>query len=218
MRSIAVLACGGGSNLQALLDASAAGTLGASVSVVVADRPCGALARAEAAGARAVLLPMAATARRDPATRRAYDERLADVLAVFAPDLVVLAGWMLLLSPQFLARFPGRVINVHPALLPENGGDVVETNRGAIPALRGAYAVRDALRAGLPLTGATVHVVTDDLDAGPVLLRGEVAILPGDDETTLHARIKAVEHLLLPRAVAALLGTSAESPGTPGCG
>ncbi len=213
MRSIAVLACGGGSNLQALLDASASGTLGATVTVVVADRPCGALERAEAAGARAVLLPMAAAVRRDPDARRAYDECLADVLAVFAPDLVVLAGWMLLLSPEFLARFPGRVINVHPALLPDDGGDVVATSRGAIPALRGGHAVPDALRAGLPVTGATVHVVTDDLDAGPVLLRDEVPILPDDDEATLHARIKAVEHRLLPRAVASLLGASAERRG-----
>lgn len=208
MTSIAVLASGGGSNLQALLDAARSGALGATVAVVVADRPCGALTRAEAAGVRSVLLPLSADSRREPDARLAYDRRLADVLAVFAPDLVVLAGWMLLLSPQFLDRFPGRVVNVHPALLPDDAGNLVATSRGVFPALRGAHAVRDALSAGTPITGASVHLVTEDLDAGPVLLREEVPILPGDDEATLHARIKSVEHRLLPQAVAMVLGAS----------
>ncbi len=205
MTSIAVLASGGGGNLQALLDAAESGVLGASVAVVIADRPCGALRRAESAGTCAVLLPLDSGARRDETARAAYDRRLADVLTVFAPDLVVLAGWMLLLSPAFLGQFPERVINVHPALLPDGAGNAIETSRGVVPALRGARAVRDALRVGIPVTGATVHLVTDDLDAGPVLLREEVPVLPGDDEVTLHERIKAVEHRLLPRAVAARL-------------
>jgi phosphoribosylglycinamide formyltransferase-1 len=112
---------------------------------------------------------------------------------------------MLLLGPVMLQRFAGRTINVHPALLPEDGGETVETSCGRLPAIRGAHAVRDALMLGLPVTGATVHVVTEDLDAGPVILREEAPILPGDDETTLHERIKSIEQVLLPRAVSKVL-------------
>ncbi|HET7093894.1 MAG TPA: formyltransferase family protein, partial [Thermomicrobiales bacterium] len=135
----------------------------------------------------------------------AYDARLARVVAAFDPDLIVLAGWMLLLSDAFLDRFPDRVVNIHPALLPDDGGPVVETSRGILPALRGARAVRDALRRGLPITGATVHLVTLACDAGPVLARAEAPILAGDDEARLHERIKAIEHRLLPAAIGRLL-------------
>lgn len=200
---IAVLASGGGTNLQALIDACTSGALDATIVEVVADRMCGALRRAEEAGIAALFLPVAH--RRDAAERAAHDVLLAESLAVMQPDLVVLAGWMLLLGPVMLQRFAGRTINVHPALLPEDGGEMVETSRGRLPAIRGAHAVRDALMLGLPVTGATVHVVTEDLDAGPVILREEAAILPGDDETTLHERIKSIEHVLLPRAVSKVL-------------
>jgi phosphoribosylglycinamide formyltransferase-1 len=108
----------------------------------------------------------------------------------------------------FLDRFPGKIINVHPALLPDDGGAEIVTSRGRLPALRGAHAVRDALRHGLPLTGATVHFVTSVVDGGPVILREEVPIRADDDEQRLHERIKAVEHRLLPRAVALVLGNA----------
>ena len=214
MKRLAVLASGSGSNLQALLDAIQGGELAAEVAVVVSDRAdAGALRRAAAAGVAGVHLPLAA--RRDPRGREAYDRRLAEVVAAFAPDLVVLAGWMLILSPSFLERFAGRVINVHPALLPDGDGLEVLTSRGLLPALRGHRVVRDALRREMPITGATVHYVTDDVDSGPVILREEVTILDGDDEARLHERIKAVEHRLLPLAVARALAMDAVGEGEP---
>jgi phosphoribosylglycinamide formyltransferase-1 len=204
LRRIAVLASGSGTNLQALLDATAGGTLEAEVAVVVSDRTdAGALRRAAAAGVAAVSLPLGD--RHDPVVRQAYDRRLAEVIHAFEPDLIVLAGWMLILTPVFLDRFPGRIVNVHPALLPDGGGIEVLTSHGRLPALRGPRAVRDALRRRLPATGATVHYVTTTVDSGPVILKEEVPVLPDDDEIRLHERIKSVEHRLLPRAVAMAL-------------
>jgi phosphoribosylglycinamide formyltransferase 1 len=201
---IAVLASGSGTNLQALLDATVCGTVSAEVAVVVSDRAeAGALERAAAAGVATVLLPLAD--RRDRVVRETYDRRLAVVTGAFEPNLIVLAGWMLILGPRFLNTFPGRIVNVHPALLPDGEGTEVLTSYGRLPALRGARTVRDALRQRLPATGATVHYVTNAVDCGPVILREEVPILPDDDEVQLHARIKTVEHRLLPRAVAMAL-------------
>jgi phosphoribosylglycinamide formyltransferase-1 len=151
----------------------------------------------------AVSLPL--DNRRDPVAREAYDRRLAEVLRAFDPDLIVLAGWMLIFTPSFLETFPRRVVNVHPALLPDDGGAEVLTSHGRLPALRGPRAVRDALRRRLPVTGATVHYVTTTVDSGPVILREEVPVLLEDDEVRLHERIKSVEHRLLPRAVAMAL-------------
>ena len=201
---IVVLASGSGTNLQALLDATRVGTLACRVSAVVSDRPeAVALRRAEAASIPAVAMPLAG--RHDPRTRQTYDRLLAEAVAAYAPDLVVLAGWMLVLSPAFLNRFPERVVNVHPALLPDAAQATVSTSAGPQPAVRGARAVREALRLGLPVSGATVHWVTPRVDEGWAILREEVPILAGDDEATLHARIKSVEHRLLPRAVALAL-------------
>lgn len=204
LHRLAVLVSGSGTNLQALLDACRQGELPAEVAVVVSDRAqAGGLQRALDAGVAAIYLPLAR--RRDPVERRAFERRLADCLAAFRPDLIVLAGWMLVLSPEFLDRFPGRIVNLHPALLPEDGGPTVVTSRGEQPAFRGAHAVRDALAAGVPVTGTTVHFVTAVPDSGPVILKAEVPVLPGDDEETLHRRIKAVEHRLLPEAVRRVL-------------
>jgi phosphoribosylglycinamide formyltransferase-1 len=204
VKRLAVLASGSGTNLQALLNATAAGALDAEVAVVVSNRAgAGALRRAEAAGVATIFLPL--HGRHDPVVRETYDRQLADVVAAFHPDLVVLAGWMLILTPPFLERFAGCIVNVHPALLPEDGGLVVHSSKGPLPALRGPRVVRDALAHGVPITGATVHYVTRTVDSGPVILREEVPIYPGDDETRLHERIKAVEHHLLPRAVAVAL-------------
>ena len=128
--------------------------------------------------------------------------------------MYVLAGWMLILGEPVLDRFPGRVVNVHPALLPDGSDDQVQSSCGPIPVLRGAHAVRDALQQGLPVTGATVHVVTPVVDTGPVLLREEVPILAGDDQERLHARIKQVEHELLPRAVGLALANQEAKEST----
>lgn len=201
MFQIAVLLSGSGSNLQALLDAEAAGGLGARVALVVSDQ-AGAygLQRALASGVATACVPLP-PAPRGPAraaTRAAWEQRLAAVTAAFAPDLVVLAGFMRVLTPIFLDQFPGRVINQHPALLPDDGGDTYTTSAGlTIPALRGAHVVRDALTLGLPITGCTVHRVTPRVDDGPVLARAEVPILPDDTVERLHERIKAEERRLI---------------------
>jgi phosphoribosylglycinamide formyltransferase-1 len=212
VKRLSVLVSGAGTNLQALLDAIERGTLLAEIVVVVGDHAdAGGLRRAAAAGVATVALPL--RDRRDPPARERYDRQLADVVAAFLPDLVVLAGWMLILTPVFLDRFPGRILNVHPALLPDDGGLAVLTSHGCLPALRGPRAVRDALAQGLPVTGATVHYVTSTVDAGPVILREEVPVLPGDDEDSLHGRIKMVEHQLLPRAVEIALTSLSDGEG-----
>lgn len=204
MKRIVVLASGSGSNLQALVDATRAGTLPAEIAGVISDRPgAGALQRAEAAGIPAITLPL--RRRRDLAARAAHDDLLAETIEALRPDLVVLAGWMLILGDAVLARYPNRIVNVHPALLPDGTAEWVETSYGQQPALRGAHAVAEALARGLPITGATVHLVTPLVDCGPILLREEVPILAGDDPERLHERIKRVEHDILPRAVARVL-------------
>lgn len=208
MYQIAVLLSGGGSNLQALLDAEAENTLGARVCLVASDRADAyGLQRALAHGVAAAHVPLPALPRgpaRD-AARVAWEQRLAAVVAAFAPELVLLAGFMRVLSPAFLERFPGRVINQHPALLPDDGGDSYRTEAGlVIPALRGAHVVRDALARGLPVTGCTVHRVTPRVDDGPILARAEVAVLPGDTVETLHERIKAAERRVIVEVVRTL--------------
>lgn len=204
MKRIVILSSGSGSNAQAVIDAVRDGEVAADIAAIVTNRPnAGVLRRANEAGIEVRVMPLAD--RRDRDLREAYNQELADVIDAFTPDLIVLAGWMLILAPAFLDRFPGRIVNVHPALLPDDGGDVVKSSRGLLPALRGAHTVRDALRIGLPVTGATVHIVTPVVDAGPVLLREEVPIYADDDEERLHERVKAVEHRLLPRAVSLVL-------------
>jgi phosphoribosylglycinamide formyltransferase-1 len=210
---VAVLISGSGSNLQALLDAEAAGSLGAQVCLVLSDRADAyGLQRALARGIAAAHVPLPAAPRgpeREQA-RAAWERRLAAVTAAFAPDLVVLAGFMRILSPIFLDHFPGRVINQHPALLPEDGGETYTTSGGlVIPALRGAHVVPEAVRRGLPVTGCTIHRVTPRVDDGPVLARAEVPVLPDDTADTLHERIKAEERRLIVAVVAALAGRAA---------
>jgi phosphoribosylglycinamide formyltransferase 1 len=205
---VAVLLSGSGTNLQALFDAQDAGELAAEVALVASDRADAyGLRRASDRGIAAAFVPLArpvAQHERAPA-RAAWESRLAAVVAAFEPDLVLLSGFMRVLSARFLERFPGRVINQHPALLPDGGGDVVTTADGVvIPALRGAHVVADALRLGLPVTGCTIHRVTPLVDDGPVLAAAEVPVLPGDDEATLHERIKAQERRLVVEVIGRL--------------
>ncbi|GIV87288.1 MAG: phosphoribosylglycinamide formyltransferase [Chloroflexus sp.] len=206
MPGIAVLLSGSGSNLQALLDAQAAGELAGEVVLVVSDRAQAyGLQRALQAGVAAAYIPLRAT--RGP-LRQQWEQRLADIVACFEPDLIVLAGFMRVLSAAFLERFPNRVINQHPALLPADGGDTVTTTSGlVIPALRGAHVVADALRLGLPVTGCTIHRVTPRVDDGPILARAEVPIQPDDTVESLHERIKAVERRLIVATVNRLLAS-----------
>lgn len=182
---LVVLASGAGSTLQALLDASADPAYGARVVAVGSDRPQSeALGRAEAAGVATLTVRPA-----DHADRAAWDAALAEGVAAYAPDLVVLAGFMRILGPGFLARFPHRVVNTHPALL---------------PSFPGAHAVADALAYGVKVSGVTVHLVDEGVDTGPVVAQAAVPVLPGDDEALLHRRIQDVERPLYVDAVGRL--------------
>jgi phosphoribosylglycinamide formyltransferase-1 len=212
---------GSGSNLQALLDAQVAGVLGAQVALVLADRADAyGLQRALQHGIPAAFVPLPRTtgAPEDrAAVRAAWEQRLLAVLNAFEYDLVLLSGFMRVLSADFLAGCRAPVINQHPALLPDPGqsfdasqaqspgGDTVTTSGGiVIPALRGAHVVAEALRRRLPLTGCTIHRVTPAVDDGPVLATAEVPILPDDTEDTLHERIKVAERRLVVEVVARL--------------
>jgi phosphoribosylglycinamide formyltransferase-1 len=179
---LVVLASGSGTNLQALLDAAAGDQFGARVVAVGADRDgTGALDRAAAAG-----VPGFVTRVKDFPDRAAWDKALTDECAAFAPDLVVLAGFMKLVGPEFLRQFGGRLINTHPALL---------------PSFPGMYAVRDALEHGVRLTGCTIFLVDSGTDTGPVVAQAAVAVHDDDDEYALHERIKVAERALLVETV-----------------
>jgi phosphoribosylglycinamide formyltransferase-1 len=180
---LVVLASGTGSNLQAVLDACARGELPAEVVAVVSDQP-DALALRRAAGAGVVSVHVGKHA---DEVRADYDARLADIVAGFAPDLVVLAGWMRILTTDFLGWFPDRVVNLHPA------------RPGELPGMHAIErAWQEALAGQRTRTGVMVHLVPDDgVDDGPVLATEDVAIRPDDTLERLAARIHAVEHRLL---------------------
>ncbi|MBK9711428.1 MAG: phosphoribosylglycinamide formyltransferase [Kouleothrix sp.] len=207
--SVAVLLSGSGSNLQALIDARRDGALDAEIVLVLADRADAyGLQRALQNGIPAAFVPLpraAGTPAARAAARAAWEQRLLGVLRAFAPDLLLLSGFMRVLSAAFLDSCRAEVINQHPALLPDGGGETVQTSGGlTIPALRGAHVVGDALRQRLPVTGCTIHRVTPVVDDGPLLASAEVPILPGDDEAALHERIKAEERRLVVEVVARL--------------
>ncbi|RKS69351.1 phosphoribosylglycinamide formyltransferase-1 [Motilibacter peucedani] len=172
-----VLVSGSGTLLQALLDAGPE-ALGAEVTAVGADRDgIAGLQRARDRGIAEFVVPPA-----DYPSRQAWDVAMGEATAAYAPDLVVSAGFMRILGPAFLSRFPDRVVNTHPALL---------------PAFPGAHAVRDALAYGVRVTGSTVHLVDEGVDTGPILAQEAVAVERDDDEPALHERIKVVERRLL---------------------
>lgn len=178
---VAVGVSGTGSNLRALRVAERRGALGGAISLVVADRACPALEFARAEGIPVAVVDPDASA--DPA---AWDAALVDALTRAAADWVVLAGFMRWLGPLTLGRFRGRILNVHPSLL---------------PAFPGARAVRDALAAGVRVTGVTVHVVDETRDGGPIVAQLPLAVGAGEDEASLTERIHALEHVLLPHVV-----------------
>lgn len=181
----AVLVSGSGTNLQALLDAQSAGTLGATVRVVVSNKPgVRALARAEAAGVEAVVVPHG-----DFASRAEFERALADALASRGVELVVLAGFMRILTGEFLGRFAGRVVNIHPSLL---------------PAFPGVDAQGQSLAWGVKYTGCTVHFVDAGTDTGPIIAQAVVPVLDDDTVDALRARVLVEEHRLLPSVVRAL--------------
>jgi phosphoribosylglycinamide formyltransferase-1 len=189
-----VLLSGTGSLCAALLTATDDRAYPASVVAVGADRDAAGLEHARRRG-----IPTFVCAVGSHPDRAAWDRALAAEVARFEPDLVVSAGFMKIVGPAVLEGFGGRLVNTHPALL---------------PAFPGAHAVRDALAAGVPVTGATVHVVDAGVDTGPVLAQREVPVRPGDDEAALHERIKDVERELLVETVAELVGTVANTKRT----
>ena len=185
-RRIAVLISGRGSNLQALIDAVAAKRLDATIAVVISNRAdAPGLERARAAGIPAVTLP-----HRDYASRDAFEDALVAELRGRDVALVCLAGFMRLLGPTFLRAFGDRTLNVHPSLL---------------PAFPGVDAQRQALEHGVKIAGATVHLVTGELDGGPIVAQGAAPVRDDDTADTLAARILEVEHRIYPEAVASIL-------------
>lgn len=179
---LVVLISGNGSNLQAILDRIAAGELSATVAAVISDRAdAHGLTRARQAG-----VPAEVVARADCDSAAEFFAALRRRVESFAPDLVVLAGFMRILPPRFVARFAGRLINIHPSLLPK---------------FKGLNTHRRALDAGAQVHGATVHWVTAALDAGPVIAQAEVAVAAGDTAETLGARVLREEHRLYPQAI-----------------
>ncbi|PCE15312.1 phosphoribosylglycinamide formyltransferase [Microbacterium sp. SZ1] len=177
MLTVAVLISGTGSNLRALLEAARDPDFPARVVVVGADRQADGLAHAEEFGIPSFTVPW-----HEHESREAWGEELGNQLAVWSPDLVVLSGLMRLLPHDLVAAYSPRLINTHPAYLPE---------------FPGAHGVRDALAAGVSETGASVIVVDDGVDTGPILAQERVPVLDGDTEHTLHERIKPVERRLL---------------------
>ena len=190
MKKIVILISGGGSNMAAIVRAAERGqwraTLGAEVAAVVSNRPdAGGLAFARERGIATAVLD-----HKQFASREAFDAELARVIDGYAPSLVVLAGFMRILTPGFVERYAGRLLNIHPSLL---------------PAFPGLHTHQRAIEAGCRFAGATVHQVTAELDYGPILEQAVVPVLPGDTAEALAGRVLSQEHLIYPRAIARLL-------------
>lgn len=182
---VAVLVSGGGTNLQALLDEMALPGRSFRVACVLSNRPgVKALERAQAAN-----VPTLVVEHRAYESRDAFERAMLEQLKPFDVELVVLAGFMRVLSETFVSAFERRIVNVHPALCP------------AFPGIRAA---RQALEAGVRITGCTVHLVDTGVDTGPILAQAAVPVLDGDDEATLQGRIQTQEHALLPRVIEAI--------------
>jgi phosphoribosylglycinamide formyltransferase-1 len=182
MKRIVILISGRGSNMEAIVQACAAEGWPARVAAVLSNRPdASGLAYAAARGIATAVVDHKAFSDRD-----AFDAALAQAIDAHAPDVVVLAGFMRILTPAFVRRFAGRLVNVHPSLL---------------PAFTGLHTHRRAIEAGCKVAGATVHFVTAELDHGPIIAQAIVPVLQGDTEATLSARVLAREHQMYPQAV-----------------
>jgi phosphoribosylglycinamide formyltransferase-1 len=179
--SLVVLISGGGSNLHALLEAAEDAEFPARVIAVGADRDADGFAHAEPYG-----IPTFSVAMSNFADRESWGDAILEQIQTWQPDLVVLSGFMKLLPPRVIAALSPRLINTHPAYLPE---------------FPGAHGVRDALAAGVSETGASVIIIDNGVDSGPIISQQRIAVLPGDTEATLHDRIKIVERELLVQAV-----------------
>lgn len=182
MKNLVILISGRGSNMVAIAEACAAEGWDARIAAVISNRSdAGGLAYAQQKG-----IPTAVVNHREFEDREAFDTALAQVIDGFAPDLVVLAGFMRILTAGFVQRYAGRMLNIHPSLL---------------PAFPGLHTHRRAIEAGCKVAGTTVHVVTPELDHGPVIVQAVVPVRPDDTEDTLAARVLVMEHQAYPRAV-----------------
>lgn len=181
-QKLGVLCSGRGTDLQSIMDAIGRGEVDAEIAVVLADKPDAfALKRAEKAGIPAVCIN-----RREYDGREPFEQALIDELEKAGVTLVVLAGFMRILTPLFVRRFAGRIMNIHPALL---------------PSFPGAHAHRDVLAYGVKVSGCTVHFVDEGTDSGPIILQAAVPVLEDDTEETLGARVLEQEHIIYPKAV-----------------
>jgi phosphoribosylglycinamide formyltransferase-1 len=194
MKNIVILISGRGSNMEAIVRTSAAEGWPAKVAAVISNR-------ADAAGlvfARANGIATAVVDHTGFASRDAFDARLAEAIDAFSPDVVALAGFMRILTPGFVQRYDGRLVNIHPSLL---------------PMFPGLHTHRRAIEAGCKVAGATVHFVTADLDHGPIIGQATVPVLPGDTEQSLAARVLEREHVLYPAALRWLVEDALERRG-----
>lgn len=179
---IAILISGRGTNMRVIAERAAAGTLPVDLRVVISDQPA-----AQGLRTAATLdVPTCVLEPREFADRPSYDRALVQLLEEHQPQLIVLAGFMRILTPHFIGAFAGRILNVHPSLLPK---------------YRGLHTHRRAIEAGESVHGVSVHFVTEELDGGPVILQAEVPVLQDDDEETLSARVQQAEHRIYPQAI-----------------
>ncbi len=179
---LGVLCSGRGTDLQSIIDAVNAGQIDAKIGVVITDKPgVMALERAEKAGIKNICIN-----RKEFVDRQSFEEKLTEALKAEGVTLVVLAGFMRILSPYFVHEFSGRIMNIHPALL---------------PSFTGAHAHRDVLAYGVKVSGCTVHFVDEGMDSGPIILQAAVPVLQDDNEDTLGARVLEQEHILYPKAI-----------------
>lgn len=185
MKRVAVLASGSGSNFQALVDSLHVPGSPVSIVCLVCNVPgAKAIERAQKAGIEAVVID-----HKQAPSREAYDAQVVEALRERSVELICLAGYMRLVTPAFLSAFSGRVINVHPALL---------------PSFKGMHGAKQALEYGVTIAGCTVHFVDEGTDTGPIIAQAAVPVLPSDDEASLTARIQREEHRLFPAAVRAI--------------
>jgi phosphoribosylglycinamide formyltransferase 1 len=180
---LGMMASGSGTNVEAIASAIASGKLNAEISVIIYNNPgAKVVERAKRYGIPAILLN-----HREYKTRQDLDAKIVETFREYNVEMVVMAGWMRIITEVLLDAFPDRVINIHPSLL---------------PSFRGAHGVEDALKAGVKITGCTVHIARLEVDNGPILIQAAVPILPDDTPETLHARIQIQEHQIFPQAIA----------------
>lgn len=186
---LGVMASGSGSNFEALAQAIAAGQLNATMPILIHNNPqARVVERAQRHNVPTVLLD-----HRDYASREALDQKIVETLCSQRVDWVIMAGWMRIVTPVLIDAFAQRIINIHPSLL---------------PSFKGIRAIEQALASGVTITGCTVHIVTEEMDSGPILMQSAVPILVGDTAETLHQRIQVQEHRILPSAIALAVNQS----------